>query len=109
MKKKTQSEKGEIFRTLHQRPGAFILPNPWDAGTARMLAHLGFEALATTSAGHAFTLGQKDGTVGREGTLENVAAIAAATDLPVNGDLENGFGDSPETAAETIRMAAEAG
>ena len=106
---RTQEEKGEAFRALHQRERAFILPNPWDAGTARMLAHLGFEALATTSAGHAFTLGQKDGTVGREGTLENVAAIAAATDLPVNGDLENGFGDSPETAAETIRMAAAAG
>jgi 2-methylisocitrate lyase-like PEP mutase family enzyme len=105
----TQREKGEAFRALHERERAFILPNPWDAGTARMLAHLGFEALATTSAGHAFTLGQKDGTVGREGTLDNVAAIAAATDLPVNGDLENGFGDSPEMAAETIRMAAEAG
>jgi 2-methylisocitrate lyase-like PEP mutase family enzyme len=106
---RTQQEKGEAFRALHERERAFILPNPWDAGTARMLAHMGFEALATTSAGHAFTLGQKDGTVGREGTLENVAAIAAATDLPVNGDLENGFGDSPEMAAETIRMAAEAG
>jgi 2-methylisocitrate lyase-like PEP mutase family enzyme len=105
----TQQEKGEAFRALHERARAFILPNPWDAGTARMLAHMGFEALATTSAGHAFTLGQKDGTVRREGTLENVAAIAAATDLPVNGDLENGFGDSPEMAAETIRMAAAAG
>ena len=105
----TQQEKGEVFRALHERERAFIIPNPWDAGTARMLAHMGFEALATTSAGHAFTLGQKDGTVGREGTLENVAAIAAATDLPVNGDLENGFGDSPETAAETIRLAAAAG
>jgi 2-methylisocitrate lyase-like PEP mutase family enzyme len=105
----TQQEKGEVFRALHERERAFIIPNPWDAGTARMLAHMGFEALATTSAGHAFTLGQKDGTVGREGTLENVAAIASATDLPVNGDLENGFGDSPETAAETIRLAAAAG
>lgn len=74
-----------------------------------MLAHMGFEALATTSAGNAFSLGQKDGTVGRERTLANAAAIAAATDLPVSGDLENGFGDSPEMAAETIRMAAEAG
>lgn len=106
---KTQREKGEIFRSLHQRNRAFIIPNPWDAGTARMLAHTGFEALATTSAGNAFSLGRKDGTVGRERTLENVAAIAAATDLPVSGDLENGFGDSPEAAAETIRMAAEAG
>ncbi len=106
---RTQKEKGEEFRFLHQRDRAFIIPNPWNAGTARMLTHMGFEALATTSAGHAFSLGQKDGTVGRERTLENVAAIAAATDLPVSGDLENGFGDSPEAAAETIRMAAEAG
>ncbi|MFY9748606.1 MAG: isocitrate lyase/phosphoenolpyruvate mutase family protein, partial [Acidobacteriaceae bacterium] len=88
---------------------AFIIPNPWDAGTARMLTHLGFEALATTSAGNAFTLGLKDGLVGRERTLANVAAIAAATELPVSADLENGFGDSPEMVAETIRMAAEAG
>ncbi len=105
----TQKEKGEIFRSLHQRERAFIIPNPWDAGTARMLAHMKFEALATTSAGNAFSLGQKDGTVGREGTLANVAAIAAATELPVSGDLENGFGDSPEAVAETIRLAAEAG
>jgi len=106
---RTQKEKGERFRALHAQERAFIIPNPWDAGTARMLAHMGFEALATTSAGHAFSQGRKDGTVGRDGTLANVAAIAAATDLPVNGDLENGFGDSPETAAETIRMAAAAG
>jgi 2-methylisocitrate lyase-like PEP mutase family enzyme len=106
---RTQKEKGQDFRLLHHRERAFIMPNPWDAGTARMLAHLGFEALATTSAGNAFSLGQKDGTVGRERTLANAAAIAAAADLPVSGDLENGFGDSPEMAAETIRMAAEAG
>ena len=73
---RTQKEKGEIFRSLHQRERAFIIPNPWDAGTARMLAHMKFEALATTSAGNAFSLGQKDGTVGRERTLANVAAIA---------------------------------
>ncbi len=106
---RTQKEKGEIFRSLHQREQAFIIPNPWDAGTARMLAHMGFEALATTSAGNAFSLGQRDGTVGRERTLANVAAIAAATELPVSGDLENGFGDGPETVAETIRLAGEAG
>ena len=106
---RTQKEKGEIFRSLHQRERAFIIPNPWDAGTARMLTHMGFEALATTSAGNAFSLGQSDGTVGRERTLANVAAIAQATELPVSGDLENGFGDSPEAAAETIRLAAEAG
>jgi 2-methylisocitrate lyase-like PEP mutase family enzyme len=106
---RTQKEKGEIFRSLHTRERAFIIPNPWDAGTARMLTHMGFEALATTSAGNAFSLGQRDGTVGRERTLANVAAIALATELPVSGDLENGFGDSPEAAAETIRLAAEAG
>jgi 2-methylisocitrate lyase-like PEP mutase family enzyme len=105
----TQKEKGEVFRALHERDRAFIIPNPWDMGTARMLAHLGFEALATTSAGNAFSLGQKDGAVGREGTLANAAAIVTATELPVSADLENGFGDSPEMAAETIRMAAAAG
>jgi 2-methylisocitrate lyase-like PEP mutase family enzyme len=104
-----QQEKGKAFRALHERERAFIIPNPWDAGTARMLAHLGFEALATTSAGNAFSLGQKDGTVGREGTLANAAAIASATELPVSGDLENGFGDSPEMVAQAICMAAKAG
>jgi 2-methylisocitrate lyase-like PEP mutase family enzyme len=106
---RSQLEKAEIFRALHERERAFIIPNPWDAGTARMLAHLGFEALATTSAGNAFSLGLADGKVGRERTLANVAEIAAATELPVSGDLENGFGDAPEAAAETIRMAAAAG
>lgn len=106
---RTQDEKAEVFRALHEREGAFIVPNPWDAGTARMLAHMGFEALATTSAGHAFSMGRKDGTVGRGETLANVKAIASATELPVSADLENGFGDGPESAAETIRMAAEAG
>ncbi|HUB17907.1 MAG TPA: isocitrate lyase/phosphoenolpyruvate mutase family protein [Acidobacteriaceae bacterium] len=105
----TQREKGEVFCAMHQRDRAFIIPNPWDAGTARMLAHLGFEALATTSAGNAFSHGHRDGTMGREATLENAAAIVEATDLPVSGDLENGFGDSPEAAAETIRRAAAAG
>jgi 2-methylisocitrate lyase-like PEP mutase family enzyme len=106
---RTQKEKGEEFRLLHQRERAFVLPNPWDVGTARMLAHMGFEALATTSAGYAFSVGQKDGTVGRAAMMEHVARIASATELPVSGDLENGFGDSPEMVAETIRMAAEAG
>ncbi len=106
---KTQTEKAESFRALHQRDRAFILPNPWDAGTARMLAHMGFDALATTSAGNAFAHGEKDGAMGRASTLENALAIVVVSDLPVSGDLENGFGDSPETAAETIRMAAEAG
>lgn len=109
MRMRTQTEKGEAFRALHERDGAFIIPNPWDAGTARLLAHLGFEALATTSAGYAFSVGRPDSTVGREETLAHVAAIVAATDLPVSADLENGFGDSPEAAAETIGLAAGAG
>ncbi len=105
----TQADKGQTFRSLHQREGAFIIPNPWDVGTARILAHLGFEALATTSMGYAFSAGQRDNTVDRPRMMEHVAAIAAATDLPVNADLENGYGDDPETVAETIRLAAAAG
>jgi len=105
----TQIAKATQFRALHERQGAFIIPNPWDVGSARLLAHLGFEALATTSGGHAFSLGQQDGTVGREQVIAHVAALAGATDLPVTADLENGFGGSPETAAETIRLAAAAG
>jgi len=91
--------KGNAFRALHQQSEAFIIPNPWDIGSARLLAHLGFEALATTSAGHAFSLGQQDGTVDREQALEHIATLVAATDLPVSADLENGFGDAPETVA----------
>jgi 2-methylisocitrate lyase-like PEP mutase family enzyme len=105
----TQTEKGIVFRALHHRDSAFIIPNPWDIGTARVLAHLGFEALATTSAGFAFSIGQRDNTVGRDRMIAHVREIAAATDLPVSADLENGFGDDPETAAETIRLGAEAG
>jgi 2-methylisocitrate lyase-like PEP mutase family enzyme len=105
----TQADKGRIFRALHERDGAFIIPNPFDAGTARLLAYLGFEALATTSAGYAFTLGQRDNTVGREQMMVHAAAIVAATPLPVSADLENGFGDDPETVVETIRLAAAAG
>src|ERR1700744_4439290 len=101
----TQVEKGRCFRALHERAEAFIIPNPWDAGSARLLAHLGFEALATTSAGYAFSIGQLDSTVGRDAAMGHVAVIAAATDLPVSGDLENGFGDAPEAAAETILLA----
>jgi 2-methylisocitrate lyase-like PEP mutase family enzyme len=104
-----QHEKALAFRALHERPGAFIIPNPWDAGTARMLAALGFEALATTSLGFANTLGQSDSTVDRAATIANCREIAAATDLPVNADLENCFAHEPEAAAETIRLAAEAG
>ena len=105
----TQAEKADRFRALHARPGAFIIPNPWDVGSARILAHLGFEALATTSAGVAFSLGKPDNTVDRDTMMQHVSAIAAATDLPVSGDLENGYGDAPDIAAETIRLAAAAG
>ncbi|HEX3108812.1 MAG TPA: isocitrate lyase/phosphoenolpyruvate mutase family protein, partial [Thermoanaerobaculia bacterium] len=104
-----QLEKGNAFRALHHRDGAFIIPNPFDAGSARILAHLGFEALATTSAGYAFTVGQRDNTISREEMMLHVAAIAAATPLPVSADLEHGFGDDPDTVAETIRLGAEAG
>lgn len=108
---RTQAEKAAAFRALHARPGAFIIPNPWDAGTARLLAALGFEALATTSLGLANALGRPDGTgaVSREEVLDNCRIIAGATDLPVNADLENGYAHEPKRAAEMIRLAAEAG
>ena len=105
----TQAEKGQAFRSLHERDSAFIIPNPWDVGTARLLAHLGFEALATTSMGYAFSAGQRDGTIGRDPMMIHVSAIASATDLPVSADLENGYGDGPETVMETIKLAAAAG
>jgi 2-methylisocitrate lyase-like PEP mutase family enzyme len=106
---RTQLEKAFAFRALHEREGAFIIPNPYDAGTARLLAHLGFEALATTSAGYAFTSGKPDHGVSRDEMLAHVRTITAAVDLPVSGDLENGYGDAPEAVAETVRMAAAAG
>jgi 2-methylisocitrate lyase-like PEP mutase family enzyme len=105
----TQAEKGKKFRALHQRDHAFVIPNPWDVGSVRLLAHLGFEALATTSMGYAFSAGKRDNTVGREQIIQHIQGLAFATDLPVSADLENGFGDAPETAAETIRLAAQAG
>lgn len=107
----SQSEKARAFQALHARPGCFIIPNPWDAGTARLLASLGFEALATTSAGFAFSLGRPDaeGAVNRDETLANARAIVEATDLPVSADLENGFGDPPEVCADTIQHAAAIG
>jgi 2-methylisocitrate lyase-like PEP mutase family enzyme len=105
----TQAEKGQTFRALHERSGAFIIPNPWDVGTARVLAHLGFKALATTSMGYAFSVGRRDNTLGRQETLAYASAMASATNLPVSADLENGFGDAPEVVAETIRLAAAAG
>ena len=107
----TREQKYDAFRALHERPGAFVIPNPWNAGTARILAALGFEALATTSAGYAFALGRRDGVAGltREETLANAKSITEATDLPVSADLENGFGRSPQSCAETIRRAADVG
>jgi len=105
----TQAEKGVTFEALHKRAETFIIPNPWDVGTARLLANAGFEALATSSAGYAFSVGKADNAVGRNGTLLHATAIAEATDLPLSIDLENGFGDDPHTVAETIRLAAATG
>lgn len=106
-----QAQKAAAFRALHQRDGAFIIPNPWDAGTAKLLTALGFEALATTSLGLANSLGRPDGAgaVSRREVLDNCAAIAAATHLPVSADLENCYAHEPRAAAELIRLAAEAG
>ena len=105
----TQAEKGAAFVDLHKRAGTFIIPNPWDPGSARLLEHLGFEALATSSAGYAFSIGKADNAVGRDAMLAHAASVAAGTDLPVSIDLENGFGDAPEFVAETIRLAAATG
>jgi 2-methylisocitrate lyase-like PEP mutase family enzyme len=107
----TQAQKAATFRALHEREGVFIIPNPWDAGTARLLTALGFEALATTSLGLANTLGRADGTgaVSRQEVLDNCAQIAAATHLPVSADLENCYAHEPRAAADMIRLAAEAG
>ena len=105
----TQADKGAAFQALHARSETFVIPNPWDVGSARLLAHAGFEALATTSAGFAFSRGRTDHGVGRDAMLAHCAELAAATDLPTSGDLENAFGDSPETAAETMRLAGAAG
>jgi 2-methylisocitrate lyase-like PEP mutase family enzyme len=105
----SQSEKAAAFRALHERPGAFVIPNPYDVGTARILAGLGFEALATTSAGCAFGLGRPDGRVTRDEALAHARSIALATPLPVSADLENGYDDAPEGVALTIKLAAEAG
>ena len=107
----SQAEKAARFQSLHQRTEPLVVANPWDAGTARILAALGFEAFSTTSGGLAVTLGRRDGTasISRDEALENARAIVEATDLPVAADLENGYGDSPEAAAETIRRAAAVG
>jgi 2-methylisocitrate lyase-like PEP mutase family enzyme len=117
----TQADKAKKFRALHKLPatvgapivsagpGAFIIPNPWDAGSARILGGLGFEALATTSAGLAFSLGRRDGMMARDEVISHCRAISEATDLPVAADLENCFGDDPNTVAETIRLAGATG
>lgn len=106
---KTQAEKGQLFRDLHYRDSAFVIPNPWDIGSARLLASTGFEALATTSVGYANSIGRQDHGVTRDEMFAHAATLAAATELPVSADLENGFGHDPGTVAETIRMAAAAG
>jgi 2-methylisocitrate lyase-like PEP mutase family enzyme len=105
----TQSDKAARFRALHEGPGAFVIPNPWDAGSARALAALGFRALATSSGAQAGVLGRRDGAVSREEALAHCRLIVEATDLPVSADLEKCFADDPKAAAETIRLAAGVG
>jgi 2-methylisocitrate lyase-like PEP mutase family enzyme len=107
----TREEKYAAFRALHERPGAFVIPNPWNAGTARILTALGYEALATTSAGYAFAVGRRDSAAGltRDGILANAQEIVEASDLPVSADLEDGFGRAPADCAETIRRSVEVG
>jgi 2-methylisocitrate lyase-like PEP mutase family enzyme len=107
----TRQEKFNVFQTLHQRPGAFVIPNPWDAGSAKILAALGFEALATTSAGCAFSRGYLDSApeMTRDVILQNAKEIVEATSLPVSADLQNGFGHTPNICAETIRLASAVG
>ncbi len=104
-----QKDRTVRFRELHEREGAFVIPNPWDVGSARIMAGLGFEALATTSSGFAFTLGRADGAVSCEDVLAHIRDLVAATTLPVSADLENCFSDDPKEAAKTIRLASEAG
>ena len=105
----TQNEKAARFRALHDGPGTFVIPNPWDVGSARLLAGLGFQALATSSAASATALGRRDGRLTRDEALAHARLMVDATVLPVSADLEKGFGDPPEVVAETIRLAAEVG
>lgn len=105
----SQTEKAEKFKDLHKREGAFIIPNPWDLGSARLLSSLGFEALATTSAGFANSLGRLDGQVSLDEVIAHCRGLCAATDVPISADLENCFADEPEKAAATILAAAQAG
>lgn len=108
---KSQKQKAAEFKSLHERPGAFIIPNPWNAGTAKLLTNLGFEALATTSAGLAFSLGRPDLSrkLSLEEVLDNAKEIIAASDLPINADLENGYSDTPEGVYDTILQAGQIG
>src|SRR6202011_3632180 len=105
----TQAETASRFLSLHRPGEPLLMPNPWDVGSARLLASLGFDALATTSSGFAATLGQVDGRVSREETLEHCASIVAASELPVSADLENGFADDPGDVADSVRLALETG
>ena len=105
----TQSEKAIRFRTLHDGPDIFVIPNPWDVPSARILAGFGFQALATSSAASASVLGRRDGALTRDQALAHARTIVEATNLPVSADLEKGFGDAPETVAETVRLAGQAG
>ncbi|WP_018236618.1 oxaloacetate decarboxylase [Ensifer sp. BR816] len=106
-----QASKHQTFRALHERPGSFVMPNPWDAGSARILTALRFEALATTSAGFAFSIGRRDSAaaISRDAILQNARNIVEATDLPVSADLEDGFGANPQDCSTTVSMAAEVG
>jgi 2-methylisocitrate lyase-like PEP mutase family enzyme len=106
---RSQAEKARTFRALHERDRAFVIPNPWDLGSLRSLEQLGFEAIATTSAGFARSIGKADGDVERDEMIEHCGILAAATDLPVSADLENGYADDPADVAETVRLAAAAG
>ena len=106
---RTHAERAAAFKALHTREGIFLIPNPWDVGSARILAALGFEALATTSAGHAFSMGQGDNTLTREATLAHARDLVDATDLPLSADLGNCFGDDPDSVGETIRLAGATG
>jgi 2-methylisocitrate lyase-like PEP mutase family enzyme len=107
----SREQKYKAFKALHERPGAFVIPNPWNAGSAKILTALGFEAVATTSAGYAFSIGQPDSSekLTRDGILDNAKEIVEATHLPVSADLQNGFGPSPETCSETVRFASSIG
>ncbi len=106
---RTHAELAAAFRALHARPGAFVIPNPWDVGSARVLAGLGFEALATTSSGMAYALGKRDGAATRDEVLEHLRALVANVDIPINADLGNAFGDDPAAVGETFQLVAPLG